>query len=320
MTIGLRRLGQSDIQLSPIGLGCWQFSQGNGIGGKFWQTLPEDQIAAIVAASLAGGINWFDTAEIYGWGKSETALVHSLRAAGRRPGEGVIATKWYPVFRTAASIVATFPQRQAALEGWPIDLHQVHMPWGCSTRQGEMKAMARLLSEKQVRAVGVSNFSASQLRQAHRALQREGFTLVSNQVRYNLAQRYPDFDDTIQTAKELGISIIAFSPLAQGLLTGKFHEHPELVRFRVGLRKFMPLFSRRGLARTWPLIQELTRLGQAYQASPAQVALNWLLSYHGDMVVAIPGATTTAHAAQNVGSMAFQLTAAECRQLADLGR
>lgn len=320
MKLGMRQLGQSDIKISPIGLGCWQFSQGNGIGGKFWESLPQDQIDTIVKASLDGGINWFDTAEIYGWGKSETALVQSLANCGKKPGDVIIATKWYPVGRTSASIVKTIGERQTALRNWPIDLHQVHMPWGFSTRSGEMKAMAKLLRDKKVRTVGVSNFSASQLRTAHRVLKEEGFTLVSNQVRYNLIQRYPDFDGTMEAAKELGITIIAFSPLAQGLLTGKFHDDPTLIQSRPGFRKYMPMYNRRGLAKTWPLIQELKKLAGIYNTSPGQVALNWLLTWNGDMVVAIPGATKTSHAEQNIGAMAFQLTKAECAGLDELSR
>ncbi|MBU0936336.1 MAG: aldo/keto reductase [Spirochaetes bacterium] len=320
MALVLRPLGKSDIKISPIGLGCWQFSQGNGVGGKFWESLPQEQINQIVKASLDGGINWFDTAEIYGWGKSETALVNSLAANGRKPGDVVIATKWYPVGRNSSSIIKTFPARVEALKNWPIDLHQVHMPWGLSTRSGEMKAMAKLLREQKIKTVGVSNFSASQLRKAHKVLKDEGFDLVSNQVRYNLVQRYPDFDGTMAVAKELGITIIAFSPLAQGLLTGKFHEDPNLIRSRTGYRKYMPMYSPRGLAKTLPLIEELRKLATAYSTTPAQVALNWLLTYNGDTVVAIPGATKTSHAEQNVGAMAFELTRAECTRLDELSR
>lgn len=320
MSLGLRQLGQSDLRLSPVGLGCWQFSQGTGIGGKFWESLAQDQIDAIVQASLDGGINWFDTAEIYGWGKSETALVRSLERAGQKPGAVHIATKWYPVGRTSASILKTFPAREAALAGWPIDLHQIHMPWGFSTRRGEMRAMAELLRAKKVRSVGVSNFSAAQLRAAHRFLKEEGFNLVSNQVRYNLLQRYPDFDGTMEAARELGVSIIAFSPLAQGLLTGKFHEDPGLIRQRAGFRKYLPMFNSRGLAKSLPLIQELRTLAVAYNSSPAQVALNWLLQFNGEMVLTIPGATKTSHAQQNIGAQAFALTRAECLRLDELSR
>lgn len=320
MILEKRRLGQSDILISPIGLGCWQFSQGKGMGGSFWESLPQEQIDTIVKASLDGGISWFDTAEIYGWGKSETALVQALENAGKKPGDVTIATKWYPVFRTSSSIVKTIDQRSSALKGWPIDLHQIHMPWGFSTRTGEMKAMAKLLRDKRVRTVGVSNFSASQLRKAHSVLKDEGFDLVSNQVRYNLVQRYPDFDGTMEVAKELGVTIIAFSPLAQGVLTGKFHDDPELIRGRAGYRKYSPLFGTRGLAKSKPLIDELKKIAIAYNCTASQVALNWLLTYNGDTVVAIPGATKAAHAAQNVGAMNFRLTAKECQILDELSR
>ncbi|HPD79542.1 MAG TPA: aldo/keto reductase [Spirochaetales bacterium] len=320
MSIQLRQLGASNLMLSPIGLGCWQFSQGNGIGGKFWTSLPQEDINAIVATSLRGGITWFDTAEIYGWGKSETSLVTALEANNKKPGDVIIATKWYPVGRTSRSIVTTIDARKQALKNWPIDLYQVHMPWGFSTRKGEMKAMAELMRRGDIRNVGVSNFSAAQLRKAHTILKNEGFTLVSNQVRYNLVQRFPDFDGTIAAAKELGISIIAYSPLAQGLLTGKFHDNPGIIHDRPGFRKYMPMFSKNGLKRTEKLIAALKSMAQSYSVTPGEIALNWLLHYNGDTVFVIPGATKLSHAEQNCRAMLFELDKHDIKKLDELSR
>ncbi len=320
MEIKQRKLGQSSLELSPIGLGCWQFSQGVGLGGKFWTSLPQEDINAIVQTRLKGGINWFDTPEIYGWGKSETTLATALEANGKKPGEVAIATKWYPVGRTSSSILSTIETRKSALKGWPIDLYQVHMPWGLSTRSGEMRAMAKLLRQGDVKTVGVSNFSASQLRKAHKILKNEGFTLVSNQVRYNLVQRFPDFDGTIAAAKELGISIIAYSPLAQGLLTGKFHDNPGIIHDRPGFRKYMPMFSMRGLKKSTALIQALKDMAASYSVTPGEIALNWLLHYNGDMVFVIPGATKLSHAEQNCRTMLFTLDKGDIAKLDNLSR
>src|SRR5262245_44366457 len=102
-----RRLGHSDLALSGIGLGCWQFSEGQGVIGGYWKALPQDTVNAIVATSVAGGVNWFDTAEIYGNGRSERALARALQAAGQGPGAVVVATKWFPVLRPAGSIRRT---------------------------------------------------------------------------------------------------------------------------------------------------------------------------------------------------------------------
>ena len=99
-----RRLGKTDIEVTPVGLGCWQFSAGQGLAGKFWEAIPQSVVDQVVEASLAGGINWFDTAEMYGNGASERALAAALRHAGKTNGEVVVATKWSPIFRTAKSI------------------------------------------------------------------------------------------------------------------------------------------------------------------------------------------------------------------------
>ena len=93
------RLGKTDIEVTAVGLGCWQFSAGQGLAGKFWEALPQSTVDQVVEASLSGGINWFDTAEIYGNGASERALAAALGNAGKTNGDVVVATKWSPMFR-----------------------------------------------------------------------------------------------------------------------------------------------------------------------------------------------------------------------------
>jgi aryl-alcohol dehydrogenase-like predicted oxidoreductase len=163
--------------------------------------------------------------------------------------------------------------------------------------------------------VGVSNFSARQMRRAGETLQRSGINLLSNQVLYNLLNRKIETNGVLDTAKELGITIIAYSPLAQGLVTGKFHDHPELLS-HIGLRKHSPLFKPRGLEKSRPVTEQVKRLALKYEATPAQIALNWLIHSHGETVVAIPGATKVRHAEENAGAMTFELSA-EDRQLLD---
>ena len=114
----LRPLGRSPIRITAIGLGCWQSSEGHGIAGAFWPALPQETANGIVAASLAGGINWFDTAEMHGRGRSEAALSRALLAAGRTNGDVVVATKWWPVLRTAAHAAL-------AARGLPLVSNQV---------------------------------------------------------------------------------------------------------------------------------------------------------------------------------------------------
>ncbi len=314
----LRPLGRSSLRISAIGLGCWQFAGGRGAAGRYWPDLPQPTVDAIVAASLAGGVNWFDTAELYGGGRSEQALARALLAAGRRPGDVVIATKWWPALRPARSLRDTIGERQARLAPFPIDLHQIHSRLALASVASQMAAMADLVAAGSVRAAGVSNFPAARMRAAHRALAARGVPLVSNQVRYNLLDRRIESDGVLDAARELGITIIAYSPLAQGLLTGKFHRDPAAIRARPGPRKWLPAFSPRGLERSRPLVAALERIAAERGGTPAQAALAWLLQAHGDAVVAIPGATSVVQARENAGATAFSLDAAEMRLLDEL--
>ncbi|MCC6143856.1 MAG: aldo/keto reductase [Candidatus Hydrogenedentes bacterium] len=310
-----RRLGRTDIEITPIGLGCWQFSNAVGLAGRFWPSLDEVDSRTIIKTALDRGINWFDTAEVYGWGVSEERVSDGLCAANVLPGEVVIATKWYPLFRTAGSITRTIGDRKGRLAPYPIDLHQVHFPAALATIPAQMKAMAKLVDRGEIRAVGVSNFSADQMRRAHAALHDHGLVLASNQVEYSLLKRGVESNGVMETAKELGITLIAYSPLAQGLLSGKFHDNPDLVRQRVGWRKFMRAFKRKGLERSRPVVEVLRRIAQKHGVTASQVALNWLVHFHGETVVAIPGATRPRQAEQNAGALAFTL---EERELAEI--
>ena len=128
MPMELRPLGKTGLKITPIGLGCWQFSQGRGFIGKVWSTLDAATIDAVVKAALDGGINWFDTAESYGYGKSEEALAGALTRLGKKPGDVIVATKWFPLLRSASSIIDTLPERLGFLDPFPIDLLQIHSP------------------------------------------------------------------------------------------------------------------------------------------------------------------------------------------------
>jgi len=316
----LRTLGKTDVTITPLGLGCWQFSQGNGIVAKFWPVLEPQVMDDIVKTAVAGGINWFDTAEVYGKGNSERALAGALSRRGVKPGEVVIATKWWPLFRTASSIESTFPERVAALAPYPIDLLQIHQPVSLSSVEKQALALAKLLKEKKVRAVGVSNFSAEAMKTSHRILKEEGFVLASNQVRYSLAVRGIETDGTLEAAKELGITIIAYSPLAQGLLSGRFHDDPASLKKVAWIRRANSGLNAEGLKRTEPLVRFLQATGKAHGASASQVALNWLVSFHGQTVVAIPGATKVKHAEEAAGALAFKLSSDEQAEIDRLSR
>jgi len=313
-TSSLRPLGRTSLMITPIGLGCWQFSKRNNLAGKFWPTLADDLINKVVSLSLEGGINWFDTAEVYGSGASEKALSKALQAAGKKPGEVLIATKWWPMFRFASNIAKTIDERLKCLEPYPIDLYQVHQPWGFSNERSEVAAMAELVARKLIKNVGVSNFSAKQMRNAWETLDKKGIPLATNQMPYSLLDRRIETSGVMQTAKELGITIIAYSPLAQGMVTGKFHDNPELIK-NSGFRKYSSKFKPKGLEKSLPVIKLVKELAVNYGVTPSQIALNWLVNFHGNTVVAIPGATKESHVKENTGTMKFRLSDEDMNRL-----
>ncbi len=315
--VSLRRLGQTDLMITPIGLGVWQLSEGKGGARAVWSAVSDPEADALVRAALEGGIDWFDTAEAYGFGRSERDLARGLTAAGRRPGEVVVATKWFPIGRTARSLRRTIHRRLEALRPFSIDLYQVHNPLSFSTVEAEMEAMADLVEAGHIRAVGVSNFSADQMRRAHEVLARRGLVLASNQVKYSPWDRRIEHNGVLQTARELGVTIIAYSPLEMGLLTGRFHADPgTLARVPVARRQLL----RKHLAATAPLVEALTGIAEAHRATPAQVVLSWLISACGETVVVIPGASRAGQARESARAMRLRLSVEEMDRIEGLGR
>ncbi len=272
----------------------------------------------IIRTSLDNGVNWFDTAEAYGKGQSERALAASLSKLDIKPDEAIIATKWWPLFRTAGSIFRTIDRRRKALEPYPISLYQIHQPFSFSGIRSQMKAMGRLVEQQRIRYVGVSNFSADQMKTAYDELKKSGFSLVSNQVRYHLLDRKIESNGILETARKLRIAIISYSPLAQGILTGKFHQHPELLKNISRFRRFLPDFRKKGLQKSQPLIDILHQLAGKYQVSEAQIALSWLIYSKGDSVFVIPGASRVSHARENAAAMQLHLEKADMEMLDEL--
>jgi aryl-alcohol dehydrogenase-like predicted oxidoreductase len=314
-TVSLRKLGSSDLLVSPLGLGCWQFSQGSGMIGKYWSVLPDEDIESIVRVSLEGGINWFDTAEAYGGGASERALAAALKKLGKTSADVVVATKWTPVLRKAKSIPGTIGNRLKNLGGFRIDLYQIHNPLSVSGVKAQMAAMARLVDEGKIRYVGVSNFGAKRMVQAHKLMTGIGRGVVSNQVHYSLIHRKIESSGVLDAAREHGISIIAYSPLEQGILTGRFHDDPRHIRKLSWVRRHRGPFRPKGLARSRPVIDALREIGARHAATAAQVALAWIVQFSGETVVAISGATKAAQAKDNAGALNIRLTKDELDHL-----
>ena len=315
-----RKLGKSGIEVTPVGLGTWQFSKGKGLVGGFWKSLDEGTTKAVVKAALDGGIDWFDTAEIYGRGNSERSLAGALSALKIVPGSVRVATKWWPILRTAGNIPATIGERLECLSPYPIDLYQIHQPFSFSSVAKQMDAMGDLVEAGKVRAVGVSNFTAAAMEEAHAVLAKRGIPLASNQVRISLLDRSIERNGLLEAAKRLGISLIAYSPLAQGILTGRFHDDPGAMGSVTRMRRMSGSIRPETIAKTAPLVAELKKVASAHGATPSQVALNWLVSFWGEAVVAIPGASKPSQAAEAAGAMKFELTGSELSSLDALSR
>ncbi len=314
-SFAMRKLGKTEINITPIGLGVMEFAGGGGLMGFAFPTIGQEEKNAIVKAALDGGINWFDTAELYGSGVSESSLSAALKAAGKKDNEVVVATKWWPLFRTARNIPQTIHDRIRFLDGYTISLYMVHQPYGFSSPEAEMEAMADLVEAGKIRSVGVSNFNPKQMRRAHQTLHKRGIPLAVNQVQYGLLDRSIERNGVLDTAKELGITIIAYTPLASGLLSGKYHRNPELLQKKPW---FWRARLKNGIEKCRPLVTALEEIGAKYEATPAQVALNWVINSHGDTVVTIPGATKVHQAQESAGAMKFKLSEDEIDQLNEL--
>jgi aryl-alcohol dehydrogenase-like predicted oxidoreductase len=279
--------------------------------------IPQEEKNAIVKVALDGGINWFDTAEMYGNGVSEQSLATALKAAGASDNDVVVTTKWFPFFRTAGNIPRTINTRLHFLGGYSIGTYMIHNPHSFSSPEVEMDAMADLVEAGKIRSAGVSNFDPVRMRRAFTALQKRGLSLAVNQVHYSLLHRDIETNGILETARELGVTIIAYRPLASGVLTGKYHQNPELLKRQPLWRRVM---MRRNLEASRPLIDALQEIGAKYNATPAQIALSWLIHFQGETVVAIPGATKVHQAQENAEAMRFRLSEDEMTRLDELSR
>ena len=197
----------------------------------------------------------------------------------------------------------------AKLQRTTVDLYMHHFPSRWVSIPRLIDLMADAVESGKVRAVGVSNYSAAQMRLAHKALADRGIPLASNQVEYSLLHRQPETDGVLDACRELGITLIANQPLANGALTGKYVAGAR----PAGLRRFMPRFRGRERQATGPVVALLREISEAHGRSPSQVALRWLIE--NELVLPIPGAKNGRRAADNAGALEFSLTAAEIEAL-----
>ncbi len=277
-------------QVGVVGLGTWQFgSRGWGWGRDFG---PADA-NAIVARARELGVNLFDTAEVYGGGESERVLGAALRAAPAGGPEPFIATKVWPTRVLARQVRAAAARSLARLGVERVGLYQVHWPNPLAPIGPVMAGMRALTEEGRIGAVGVSNFSLTRWKRAEAAL---GAPVVSNQVSYSLLHRDPE-RGLVPHAQAAGRTVIAYSPLAQGLLSGRYG--PGGAR-PGGYRRANRLFATGNLRRLAPVLDVLGQVAAAHGASPAQVVLAWVL--RGPNVVVIPGAKSVRQVEENAAA------------------
>ncbi|GHO42432.1 aldo/keto reductase [Ktedonospora formicarum] len=246
-----RTLGASDIALPALGIGTW--SWGDTAFWNYGQDYTQDDIVKAYKACLDAGLNFFDTAEIYGQGASERILGDCMREVGEPI---VIATKFapLPLRLSARTLFQALDDSLERLGVEHIDLYQIHWPYTFIQMNALMDALAEVVRKGKVRAVGVSNYSANQMRKAHARLARHDIPLVSNQVHYSLLHRHPESNGVLDACRELNITLIAYSPLEQGLLTGKYSVNAETIPTIRGPRRLSPAFSLRQRRKMEPLL------------------------------------------------------------------
>jgi aryl-alcohol dehydrogenase-like predicted oxidoreductase len=299
----------TEIALTPdgptvpaLGVGTWAW--GDSFFWSYGKDYTEADLRSAFQVSLEAGVNFFDTAEVYGLGESERLIGRFLHLSDR---PAFIATKYFPLpWRWSSKAVAeTLTASLERLQLDAVDLYQVHMPFDFFMGQQElMNALANEVKQGRVKAVGVSNYSAQQMVTAHHYLAERGVPLAVNQVQYSLLHRQIESNGVFEMARQLKVKILAYSPLAQGLLTGKYSASDD--RSPKGARQFNPRFSKQGLTRIELVLATLREIAAVHDKTPAQVALNWLICL-GD-VIPIPGAKNAQQASQNAQALEWRMT------------
>ena len=304
-------LGRSDLRVPRLGVGAMTWGEPKGLarlnpakmayGGA--DGYNEEKLA--LETSLDAGVNLFDTAAMYSGGASERRL--GELAQGR---DVLIATK-FPgsFFFQTENLLKELDASLARLGRSWLDLYQHHFPTNRVPIPQLMELLANAVEAGKVKAVGVSNYSAEQMRIAHAVLARRGIPLASNQVEYSLLHRQPEVNGVLDVCRELGITLIAYQPLASGALTGKYSP----IKKPSGFRRFLPNFSKKSMEAVHPVLELLRQIGDRYSKSPSQVALRWLIE--NPLVLPIPGAKNSKQALSNAGALTFSLTPAEIEEL-----
>jgi aryl-alcohol dehydrogenase-like predicted oxidoreductase len=305
LTIGLA----DELNIAPLGVGAWAW-------GTTWlwgygKEYDRSDVGKAFRASMAEGVTLVDTAEMYGNGASERIIGEILREGGFE-GTPVIATKFAPLpYRfSAKSLLDAVDKSLERLGIETIDLYQIHFPNPIFKISSLMDALAETVKAGKVRRVGVSNYGADQMKRAHDRLASYGVSLASNQVEYSLLRRAPETNGVLEASRDLDMTLIAYSPIAKGLLTGKYGPEDRPVGL---VRRMGRAFSEQNLKKIEPVVNILREIGEAHNKQPAQVALNWLITQGN--VFPIPGAKNEIQARQNAGALGWEMTSEEAEKL-----
>ena len=283
-----------------LGIGTWAW--GDKLVWGYGNSYSEADIREAFKVCVGGGVRFFDSAEVYGQGKAETILGE---LCAQEDEEFVIATKMMPfpwrLFHNSLKFALQNSLRRLRVN--QVQLYQMHWPLPPVKVDTWMDRMAEVVDAGMVKAVGVSNYNLEQTITAHEALKKRGLRLASNQVEYHLLERRIEQNGLMEYCLEEGIKIIAYSPLAMGILTGKYTpENPP-----AGTRAAQ--YNRSYLEKIQPLIKTLIRIGNdADGKSAGQVAINWCIQKG---TLPIPGVKNAAQAVQNLGAIGWQLDAEE---------
>lgn len=291
----------------PVGVGTWAWGDTRVWG--YGKEYGEADVRAAFDAAIDAGARFFDTAELYGWGESERLLGQFMRRDGAPRTDVAVATKFLPVPWRAFQRGSLEKALLGSLErlNLPrVDLYQIHWPLPLTGPTYWTDALADVVQSDLARAVGVSNYGHERMLRTHEALGRRGVPLWSNQVRFSLLDRGPERSGMLASCRELGITLIAYSPLSMGLLSGKYT--PANLP-----RGFRGAGARRRLARVQPLLHAMREIGEAHGGkTPSQVALNWTIAKGA---LPIPGAKSARQAAENAGAFGWSLDPAEVERL-----
>jgi aryl-alcohol dehydrogenase-like predicted oxidoreductase len=289
-----------ETPFAPLGVGTWAWGDRDVWGmGSYDVAFTEATIAEAWEASIDCGVTLFDTAEGYGAGESERIIGRLLAQDPSRRSSLVIASKFLPMpqkLDVATSLRASLMASRERLGVDAVDLYQLHGPISLRSAKVLAEALAAVVHDGLVSAVGVSNYSVWEMERIHAELASRGVALASNQIEFSLLRRRPETSGLLEACRRLGVVPLAYSPIGQGRLTGKYSAaNPPPRRRR---------FSAHPMERVEPIVDQLRRIGDAHGRTPSQVALRWTIDKGA---VPIPGAKNAQQATDNAGALGWHL-------------